>query len=135
MTYFRSPMPDAVPLQGELQLQIMSALWRIDAGTVGEVRASMPPRYRSAHNTVQTVLNRLADRGLLERKRDGRAYVYRPRVSEAEYVTRSIQHSLAGASSDARAAALAHLVGGLEEAELAELRERAQELQRRRRRS
>jgi predicted transcriptional regulator len=125
-------MPDVTQLQGELQLQIMAALWRIQAGTVQDVRDSVPPRYRSSHNTVQTVLNRLTERGLLERTRQGRAFVYRPRISEADYVTRSIRQSLAGASNDARTAALAHLVGSMDDAELAELRERARDLHRRR---
>lgn len=125
-------MPEHAPLQGELQIQIMAALWRIESGTVEEVRTAMPARYRSAYNTVQTVLNRLSDRGLLRRARQGTAFVYRPVVSEAEYLTRSIRQSLAGASTGAREAALAHLIGGLKEAELAELRERAKELSRRR---
>jgi predicted transcriptional regulator len=125
-------MPEHAPLQGELQIQIMAALWRIDSGTVEDVRMAMPSRYRSAYNTVQTVLNRLTERGLLRRDRRSNHYVYRPVVSEAEYLTRSIRQSLAGASADARETALAQLIGGLDEGELAELRERAKELARRR---
>lgn len=113
----------------------MAALWRIESGTVEDVRMAMPSRYRSAYNTVQTVLNRLTERGLLRRDRRTNHYVYRPVVSEADYLTRSIRQSLAGASSDARETALAQLIGGLDEGELAELRERAKELARRRGRS
>ncbi len=93
---------------------------------------AMPARYRSAYNTVQTVLNRLTDRCLLQRDRRGAAYVYRPAVSEAEYLTRSIRRSLAGASSDARETALAQLIGGLDASERAELQKRAKEVARRR---
>jgi predicted transcriptional regulator len=125
-------MPEAAPLQGELQVQIMAALWRIESGTVEDVRMAMPARYRSAYNTVQTVLNRLSERGLLRRQRSGNAFVYRPVISEAEYLTRSIRQSLAGASSDARETALAQLIGGLGDKELAALRKRAKELARRR---
>ena len=113
----------------------MAALWRIDSGTVEDVRMAMPARYRSAYNTVQTVLNRLSDRGLLKRQRNGNAYVYRPAISEAEYLTRSIRQSLAGASTDARATALAQLIGTLDDGELAALQERARESGRRRRSS
>jgi predicted transcriptional regulator len=125
-------MPEPAPLQGELQVQIMAALWRIESGTVEDVRMAMPARYRSAYNTVQTVLNRLSDRGLLRRDRKGNAFAYRPVISEADYLTRSIRQSLAGASTDARETALAQLIGGLEERELVALRERAKELDRRR---
>ena len=132
MAYSLLPMPEHTPLQGELQIQIMAALWRIESGTVEDVRMAMPSRYRSAYNTVQTVLNRLTERGLLRRDRRSNHYVYRPIVSEAEYLTRSIRQSLAGASSDARETVLAQLIGGLDDGELAELRDRAKELARRR---
>lgn len=125
-------MPEQAPLQGELQIQIMAALWRIESGTVEDVRMALPTRYRSAYNTVQTVLNRLTERGLLRRDRRGAAYVYTPAMSEAEYLTRSIKQSLAGASSDARETALAQLIGGLAESELAALRKRGKEVARRR---
>lgn len=49
----------------------MGALWRIGEGRVGEVRGALPERYRSAYTTVQTVLNRLSERGLLSRERAG----------------------------------------------------------------
>src|SRR6476469_8589624 len=86
------------PLQGELQSQLMGALWRLGEGTVEQVRAALPGRYRSAYNTVQTVLNRLAERGLLDRERRGVSYVYRPRFTEVEYLSRSMENTLAGAS-------------------------------------
>ncbi len=100
----------------------MATLWRLEAGTVEQVRSALPARYRGAYNTVQTVLNRLADRGLLQRERDGQAFVYRPRLTETEYVSRSIESALAGTSSEVRQAVLAQLVGRLDGDELAELR-------------
>ena len=123
------------PIQGELQAQIMSALWRLESGTVEDVRSALPRRYRGAYNTVQTVLNRLTDRGLLSRKRTGNAFVYRARLSEAEYVSRSIELTLAGASVGARNAALARLLGTLEPGELSDLQHLAGEARQKRRRS
>ena len=120
-------MPEAAPLQGELQIQIMAALWRIGSGTVEDVRMAMPARYRSAYNTVQTVLNRLTTRGLLEREREGRGFVYRPKVTEAEYLSGSIRRTLAGASSGARQAALASIIGGLRPDELSALEDLARQ--------
>lgn len=109
-------------IQGELQAQIMPVLWRLRSGTVEQVRAALPARYRSAYTTVQTVLNRLAERGLLSRERVGHAIVYRPCISEAQYLSRAIEQTLAGASSEARQIALAQLIGELDEQELSELR-------------
>lgn len=112
---------DLTPIQGELQAQIMTALWRLEAGTVEQVRAALPARYRSAYTTVQTVLNRLAERGFLARKRAGQAIVYRPKITEAQYLSRTIQHTLAAASPDARQAALAQLISGLADTDRAAL--------------
>lgn len=117
-------MTDMKPIQGELQAQIMAALWRSGAGTVEQIRAALPARYRSAYTTIQTVLNRLAERGLLGRELEGNAIVYKPSMSEAEYLAQSIDRVLASASTEAREAVLARLVGRLEGDESARLRRR-----------
>ena len=114
--------PGSAAIQGELQTQIMAVLWRLERGTVEEVRAALPRRYRSAYNTIQTVLNRLVERGVLDRERQGNAYVYAPLLSEAEHLQQSVASTLAMASGPARQAVLANLVGTLDRKELAALR-------------
>ena len=125
-------MAEITPIQGEVQTQVMYALWRVEAGTVEQVRSALPPRYRGAYNTVQTILNRLSDRGLVSRRKVGTAIEYRPRFSEAEYLSKTIAYTLAGASPDARQAALARLFGELDEAELSDLRRRGRAVSRKR---
>ncbi|MDP1846532.1 MAG: BlaI/MecI/CopY family transcriptional regulator [Solirubrobacteraceae bacterium] len=115
-------MADLTPIQGELQTQIMAALWRLETGTVEQVRGALPSRYRGAYTTVQTVLNRLAERGFLARERSGPAIVYKPKLTEAQYLSRTIKHTLAAASPDARQAALAQLISGLGDNERAHLK-------------
>ena len=127
-----SPVTELTPIQGELQAQIMPALWRLGGGTVEQVRAALPPRYRSGYSTVQTVLNRLVDRGLVTRERQGMAFVYRARITEAEYLSRSIEGFLAGTSADVRQAVLAQLISELDTTQLAEVRALARRIGRRR---
>lgn len=110
----------------------MAALWRLEAGTVEQVRLALPSEHRGAYTTVQTVLNRLADRGLLSREKDGNALVYRPTLSEGEYVSESIDRALAGASTEARQVALAQLVGTIDGDELRGLKRLAKDIERRR---
>ena len=112
-------------IQGDLQAHIMSVMWRLESATVEEVRTALPPRYRGAYTTTQTVLNRLAERGLLTRKRNRRAIEYRPAISEADHVARSIARHLEAASNDARQTALARVIGELNEAEWSTLRRQA----------
>lgn len=122
-------MADMTPIHGELQTQIMAVIWRTGEGTVEQVRAGLPPRYRGAYTTVQTVLNRLADRGLLKRAKEGKGFVYRPKISESDYVASSIERTLAGASSQARQTALAQLLGGIDGGELSDLQQLAREIE------
>lgn len=120
------------PVQGELQSQLMAAAWRLGGGTVDELRTALPAEYHGGYTTVQTVLNRLAVRGLLERVRDGRGFRYVPLLTEADYLTQTIKGTLAGASSGARRAALAQLIGKLDDGQVGELRELAREAERQR---
>jgi predicted transcriptional regulator len=119
-------------LQGNLQVQIMHALWDLGAGTVDQVREALPEAERSAYTTIQTVMNRLAERGLLTRRRSGKSYEYKPRVSEAEYLSDYIREALAGASSDARQAAIIKIIGAHDDDELDGLEQRVGEISRRR---
>jgi predicted transcriptional regulator len=105
-------------LRGSLQAEVMRIVWELSEATVDDVRAAQPPSRRAAYTTVQTVMNRLLERGLLERERRGKAFVYRARYGESELVARSLRERLAGASADARRVALLRLIEGLEPDEL-----------------
>jgi predicted transcriptional regulator len=72
-------------LRGDLQTKIMAIVWRLGEATVEDVRDRQPPQHRPAYATVQTVMNRLAERGLLTRTRSGRAFTYRAAFAEPEY--------------------------------------------------
>lgn len=121
-------MPDSGPIQGELQNQIMATLWRLGDGSVEQVRSGLPPRYRGAYTTIQTVLNRLVERGLVVREKVGKGFQYRPAVSEEDYLSRSIAGTLANASQHARRGALARLIGNLNPDELSEIQRMAADI-------
>jgi BlaI family transcriptional regulator, penicillinase repressor len=107
-------------------------MWSLDEATVDDVRATQPRSRRAAYTTIQTVMNRLLDRGLLERRRRGKAFVYRARYSESEIVARSMRERLAGASANARTPALLSLIEGLDQDELDELARYANKVRRER---
>lgn len=119
-------------VRGGLQAEVLAAVWKLGRATVEEVREEQPDGRRSAYTTVQTVMNRLVDRGLLERKRAGKAFVYSARLDESEYLARSIGDRLAAVSPNARKAALVSLVEGLEADELDEVLRYANRVKRRR---
>jgi predicted transcriptional regulator len=128
-------MDELKPVQGDLQVQVMSALWRLGNGTVEQVRAALPVRYRGAYNTIQTVLNRLSDRGLVVREKRSVAIEYRPALTEADYLSRTIEQALAGASLGTRQTVLARLIDRLREDELEQVQRLARTVAQKRGRS
>ena len=112
----------------------MAAIWQLGEAKVEDVRNLQPKGRRSAYTTLQTVMNRLVERGLLTRERRGTAFHYRARYDEADYVARTISERLASASPDARRAALVNLVGRLEAGELDDVARYATRIRRQRER-
>ncbi|MBP6626081.1 MAG: BlaI/MecI/CopY family transcriptional regulator [Arenimonas sp.] len=75
-------VPDDIALS-DLQLDVMRVLWRGEA-SVADVAAALAAERGLAHTTVATVLTRLAKRGAVSLRRDGRQLYYRARVSEPQ---------------------------------------------------
>lgn len=117
-------MSQSEPVRGELQQEIMRVLWASSAASVEDVRRALPKSRQGAYNTVQTVLNRLAERGLVTRARDGRALRYTAAISEADYLSSSMDSLLSEATPEGRRAALANLAELLPESELEVLRKK-----------
>ena len=84
-----------------LELKIMQVIWRRGASTVSDVQSEMEQPL--AYTTVQTMLNILERKGKLERELQGRAYVYRAKVSEEKAIgqgLRDIVDRMFGGSSE-----------------------------------
>ena len=64
-----------------LQLAIMQVLWERGEATVGEVQEALQPSRPLAQSTIATLLSRLARRGVVAFRSEGRQYVYRPLLS------------------------------------------------------
>lgn len=73
----------------ELQLSILDVLWRNGEATVVEIHDELRKRRQVAQSTVSTLLARLAKKGYVGYREEGRQYVYRAAV-ERDEVRRSI---------------------------------------------
>jgi len=78
----RSPARDEMPL-GHLELQLMEILWSRGECNVREVTAQLDRQL--AYTTVMTTLDRLFKKGLLERRKSDRAFIYSARMSRLEW--------------------------------------------------
>lgn len=111
----------------------MRVVWQEGEATVQEVQRALEPTRSSAYTTVMTMMSRLAGKGLLKRRKEGRAYVYAPAIAQ-DAVAGSLLRSLVGrvfGGSSVRA--IAQLIDDDEEVDDAEL-ERLEKLIRAKRR-
>jgi BlaI family penicillinase repressor len=67
-----------------LELECLKALWGMGEGTVRDVREVMVGNRNLAYTTVMTVLDRLEKRGGVSRRKQGRSFVYMPKLSREE---------------------------------------------------
>lgn len=73
---------------GSLEREIMEAIWKRGETSVREIHAAFGDQ-RAAYTTLMTTLDRLHKKGLLERRKEGRAFLYAPRITREEF-TRSV---------------------------------------------
>ncbi len=119
----------------DLEAAIMDAVWSNawSEFTVGDVHRELERGRDIAYTTVMTTVGRLFDKGLLTRERDGRRYVYRPRMGRDEFMRSTAREVLGSLPEIGRDEAVALLVERVSEADTDEL-DRLEQLIRARRR-
>lgn len=92
----------------ETEMTVLKVLWRGPAATVREVAATLADEgYTWAYTTVQTLLNRLRDKGVVASETGGHAHVYRAVVSREGLLRARLSH-LADELCDGTATPLVH---------------------------
>jgi BlaI family transcriptional regulator, penicillinase repressor len=75
-----------VPKISETEWEVMKVLWTESPLSAGDVIAKLAARDDWHPKTAKTLLNRLVKKKALGFEKDGRAYLYRPLVREADCV-------------------------------------------------
>jgi predicted transcriptional regulator len=110
-------LPVQKPL-GELEATVLSALWSSASPlSVREVLALVQRRPGLAYTTVLTVLDRLHDKGLVVREKEGKAFLYRPRVSREVWLGERAVQVLTGAREPPNQAVLMAFLDSAEKAD------------------
>jgi predicted transcriptional regulator len=68
----------------EAELRLMKILWRRGESAVTDLVAALPESEPLAYNSVLTTIRILEQKGYVEHRQEGRAFVYRPSVAEDE---------------------------------------------------
>ncbi len=113
----------------ELQLAVMRVVWTSGETSIADVVSNLERKRGLAHTTVATLLLRLEKRGLLSKRREGRAYLYSALVSESEVKRSMVSDLVASLFQGDSKELLAHLVRSEEvtQADLLKIKARLQE--------
>ncbi|HVS64728.1 MAG TPA: BlaI/MecI/CopY family transcriptional regulator [Thermoanaerobaculia bacterium] len=95
---------------GDLQHAIMQILWEQGEAPAAEVYRALWKERRLAPTTIATMLGKMERKGVVTHRTEGRRYVYRPTITEAE-VRRSMLGELTDRLFDGSVAAVvSHLL-------------------------
>ncbi|BAS26894.1 BlaI/MecI/CopY family transcriptional regulator [Limnochorda pilosa] len=103
--------PDRAEL-GPLEAEVMRAVWDLGEVQVEDVHRRLREEREIAYTTVMTVMARLAEKGFLKRRKDGRAYVYRARVAREQAARGSLRQWVQRYWGEALVPAVSMLLGG-----------------------
>ena len=87
----QSGAPDATNL-GYLERELMEHVWKLDEASVATVHEQLSGRL--AYTTVMTTLDRLYKKGILQRRKQGRAFFYSARFSREEFKHSMVKKAL-----------------------------------------
>lgn len=114
-----------VPRISETEWQIMKIVWSKGQCTANEILEGLNAREPWHPKTARTLIGRLVKKKALTYREDGRAYIYRPGISEAEAVAHYSDSFLDRVFDGAMVPMLAHFVQSrrLTPSDLQQLRE------------
>jgi predicted transcriptional regulator len=132
---FRTDRPGIRKVLGDLEAEIMELVWErsVHQGTiVRDIFEILYERRRIAYTTVMNTMSRLAKKGLLRVEKKDQAYIYYPNFTQQEFISCFVGHILENLLMSFSGETLAG-INALADSETTEhLRQRLDELTRRR---
>lgn len=89
----------------------MNALWRLGEATVRDIHGALASTRPRAYTTIMTILDRLAQKGVVERQKAGRAWLYKPHLSADQARTHAVTRLVEGFFQGSTEALASHLSG------------------------
>jgi predicted transcriptional regulator len=95
----------------EAELRLMKILWRRGESAVTDLVAELPEGEALAYNSVLTTIRILEQKGYVEHRQEGRAFIYRSCVAEHEASRSEVQRVLSRFFGNSREQLLLSLLG------------------------
>ena len=77
---------------GELEVEVMDYLWHVGESDVRQAHQALSSGDKRSLNTIQSTLDRLHRKGILDRVKQGRAFHYTPAIAREELLTSCLQN-------------------------------------------
>ena len=102
---------------GDLEFELLEALWSVGdrAASARELHDRVGPARGIVYTTVAKVLDRLVDKGLVTRRRNGRAYEYTSVVERADTQRAMMRALIQRCVGNEAKPAVAALIGAVED--------------------
>jgi predicted transcriptional regulator len=113
---FRRPREVASLALGKLERQVLDEIWQRREVSVRDIYVAFGEKI--AYTTLMTTLDRLFRKRLLDRRKDGRAFLYAPAVSREEFehgIREDVIDGLLGGSAEGIEPVLACIVDTVSE--------------------
>ncbi len=75
----------------EVELELMTILWKIKEGSVADVIENLPKNRELAYNSVSKILRILDQKSALKTKKEGRGHIYIPVLKKSDYESRTVK--------------------------------------------
>ena len=92
-----------------LELECLSVLWPMGEGTVRDIHRALAASRPRAYTTVMTIMDRLEQKGIVARRKVGRAYLYEARLSAEQARLKAVEKIVEGFFDGSPEALAAHL--------------------------
>ena len=112
---FKPAEDGLVKVLGPLETEIMQNVWREKFTTVKKVHRALQGERDIAYTTVMTTMTRLAEKGVLNRRRDGLAYIYTPAITQHDFEAMMVRRVLDGLMDDYEEETITYLLDYLSE--------------------
>jgi predicted transcriptional regulator len=76
----------------EVELELMSILWRLSEASVAEVLDELPHDRKLAYTSVSTIIRILEQKEILGSRKEGRGHKYYPLIQKSEYESKAVKH-------------------------------------------
>ncbi len=100
---------------GDLETDIMEIIWQKGELTVRQVYETLQDTRGIAYTTVMTVMSRLADKSLLEKLKEGNAFLYRATSTKEEFTRTTLKKVINELMADFTAPAISQFLDSMED--------------------